>query len=61
MNELSPLEASMIKHLEREVNYYLHLDMQTGEKPTDVRQNLERARQELKKYKSKLRIAGKTI
>ena len=61
MGELSPLEASIVKHLDREVQYYLHVDMQTGDKPIDIRQNLERARQELKKYKAKLRIAGKNI
>ena len=61
MNELSPLEASIVKHLDREVQYYQHIDIQTGDKPTDVRQNLERARQELKKYKSTLRMAGKNI
>jgi GTPase involved in cell partitioning and DNA repair len=52
---------SIVKHLDREVQYYLHIDMQTGDKPIDIRQNLERARQELKKYKAKLRIAGKNI
>tara|TARA_R110002020_G_scaffold403876_2_gene613998 strand:- start:210 stop:395 length:186 start_codon:yes stop_codon:yes gene_type:complete len=61
MGELSPLEMSIVKHLDREVQYYLHIDMQTGDKPIDIRQNLERARQELKKYKAKLRIAGKNI
>ena len=31
MGELSPLEASIVKHLDREVQYYLHIDMQTEE------------------------------
>ena len=61
MSEMTPFDISMLRHLEREVQYYLHIDMQTGDKPVDIKQNLERSRQEVKRFIRQLREEGKDV
>ena len=61
INELTPYERSLLKHLRREEEHYLAEYFRTDMKHPNVEQDLWRARHELKEFVVKLRKQGKRI
>lgn len=61
MHDLTSHEAALLRHLKREVDHYQDAYLQTGLHHPNLKQDLQRARNELKEFVKSLREDGRNI
>ena len=61
MQNLTPADLALLRHLKREEEHYQNAYLRTDTKHPNIEQDLWRARKELKDFVRSLRIEGKNI
>jgi hypothetical protein len=61
MQNLTPADHALLRHLKREEEHYHNAYLRTDTKHPNIEQDLWRARKELKEFVAELRKQGKNI